>query len=299
MTFHSSVRSIPICFCLFAGFLTTADQVLASENVTEIFAPDDMIVYKRLGELELRLHRFNPPGHKPSDKRPAILFFFGGGWKAGSPDQFYPQSRYFASRGLVALSVEYRVESRNGTSPKECVADGKSAMRWVREHAHELGIDPHRIVAAGASAGGQVAAATATTAGFDEAGEDPTVDCRPNALVLFNPVFDNGPGGYGYDRVADYWEAFSPINNLGPHTPPTIVFLGSRDKFVPVATAEKFRRLMRDQGGRCDLHLYEGQLHGFFNYKNLHYYTLTVIEADKFLASLGYLQGPPTLTPST
>jgi acetyl esterase/lipase len=196
---------------------------------------------------------------------------------------------------MVAMSAEYRVKSKHGTSPRECVKDGKSAIRWIRLHANELGIDPRRLAAGGGSAGGHVAAATATVDGFNQEGEDRSISCRPNALVLFNPVFDNGPVGYGYDRVKEYWEQFSPMHNISENTPPTIVFLGTKDKLIPVATAERYKKLMAGKGCRCDLHLYKDQGHGFFNYRNKKYYAATVIEADKFLVSLGYLKGEPTL----
>ena len=127
---------------------------------------------------------------------------------------------------------------------------------------------------------------------FNEAGEDTSTSCRPNALVLFNPVFDNGPDGYGYERVKDYWKEFSPMHNLGRDSPPTVVFLGTKDKLIPVGTAEKYKKLMEDVGARCDLHLYDNQPHGFFN--KVKYYE-TLLETDKFLISIGYLQGEPTL----
>ena len=221
-----------------------------------------------------------------------VVFFFGGGWVGGKPTQFYKQSEYLASRGMVAISAEYRIKNKHNTSPKEAVMDGKSAIRWVRLHADELGIDPKKIAAGGGSAGGHVAAATATLKQFDEEGEDASISSRPNALVLFNPVFDNSPGGYGYDRVKEYWEEFSPMHNIGTDTPPTTVFLGSKDKLIPVSTAEEYKKRMESKGMRCDLHIYQDQPHGFFN--RAKYYE-TVREADKFLVSLGYLKGQPTL----
>lgn len=258
--------------------------------------PDRMVRYKTVGDVELTLHVFNPPGHEAKDKRPAIVFFFGGGWNGGSPDQFYPQSEYLASRGMVAISAEYRVKKQHKTSPRECVQDGKSAVRWVRANSGSLGIDPNKLAAGGGSAGGHVAAAVALTDGFNEKGEDLFVSCRPNALVLFNPVFDNGPTGYGHDRVKAYWEAFSPMHNLDESAPPTIVFLGTRDSLIPVATAEEYKSRMEALGARCELRLYEGQPHGFFNqWKKNHKYRETMIETDEFLASLGYLKGEPTL----
>jgi len=196
---------------------------------------------------------------------------------------------------MVAMSAEYRVKSRNKTTPRECVKDGKSAVRWIRQHAAELGVDPERVVAGGGSAGGHVAAATGTTRGFEEDGQDLKVSSRPDALVLFNPVFDNGPDGYGHSRVKEYWKEFSPMHNISETAPPTIVFLGTKDKLIPVETAQEYKRLMEESGCRCDLYLYEGQPHGFFNYAKKDNYTKTVIAMDRFLASLGYLKGESTL----
>ncbi len=261
-------------------------------NPEDLAEPDQVVIYKKVGDTELHLHLFNPPGHKAPDKTPAIVFFFGGGWNGGTPSQFYNQAAYFASRGMVAISAEYRTKKSSGTSPQECVKDGKSAVRWLRSHAAELGIDPNRIAAGGGSAGGHVAAATATLKGFNEDGEDTMTSCRPDALVLFNPVFDNGPEGYGYDRVKDYWKEFSPIDNIDASTPPTIVFLGTEDHLIPVDTSKRFQKLMQKAGGRCDLHLYDSQEHGFFNKAK---YAETLFEADKFLVSLGYLKGEPKL----
>lgn len=249
--------------------------------------PDQIVEYKQVGDVKLTLHVFNPPEHKASDKAPAIVFFFGGGWKGGAPTHFYPQSKHLASRGMVAICVDYRTEE-DGTTPQECVKDGKSAMRWVRSHAAELGIDPEKILAGGGSAGGHVAAATATLKGFDEEGEDTSVSCRPVALVLFNPVFDNSEKGYGYERVKDYWAAFSPMHNLDKSAPPTLVQLGTNDSLISVATAEAYKAKMESLGVRCDLILYEDQPHGFFNSAK---YEETLKAADAFLVSLGYL--PP------
>lgn len=254
--------------------------------------PSKKVTYKKAGEVDLKLHVFNPKGHKATNKTPAIVFFFGGGWNGGTPKQFYPHSEYLASRGMVAISAEYRTKKSHKTSPKECVMDGKSAVRWIRFHAKELGIDPDKIAAGGGSAGGHVAATTGTVKGLNEKGEDTTVSCIPNALVLFNPVYDNGPKGYGHSRVKDYWKEFSPMHNISKATPPTIVFLGTKDALIPVSTAKDYQKRMKAVGVRSDLHLYDGQPHGFFNKAK---YKETVTESDKFLKELGFLKGKPTL----
>ena len=191
---------------------------------------------------------------------------------------------------MVAMSAEYRVKSRNQTTPKECVEDGKSAIRWVRKHATELGIDPNRIAAGGASAGGHVAAAAGTVDSFDAASEDLSVSSRPDALVLFNPVFDNGPGGFGHSRVKAYWQDISPLHNISESAPPTIVFLGTEDEYIGAEVAVRYKELMDQSGVRCDLHLYPEQAHGFFNPDRKNgYFEKTLKTMDKFFTSLDFL----------
>jgi acetyl esterase/lipase len=118
------------------------------------------------------------------------------------------------------------------------------------------------------------------------------VSSRPDALVLFNPVFDNGPDGFGHERIGERYPQISPIHNLDRGgLPPTVVFLGTEDRLVPVATAERYRDLMEAHGNRCELHLYEGQQHGFFNHDagKTPYYERTVEVMDRFLAELMFL----------
>jgi acetyl esterase len=257
--------------------------------------PTRVIPYKQIGETTLSVHVFNPPGHLPGNSTPAIVFFFGGGWVGGTPRQFFPQSAYLASRGMVAICAEYRTKSQHQTTPDQCVEDGKSAMRWVRHRAPQLGINPHMIAAGGGSAGGHVAASTGTLKAFN-ASTDPDLSCVPQALVLFNPVYDNGPRGYGHERVKDYWKSFSPMHNLSASTPPAIVFMGTQDKLIPVETAKLFQARMQQHGIRSDLHLYQGQGHGFFNTARFHE---TLHAADRFLVSLGFLDGSPSIAPTT
>jgi len=297
----SPMKSLPrwivlSMLCLPALLLPPANGADQAKNkAADRPQPTRKIVYKKVGDASLSLHVFEPEGHQPSDRRPAIVFFFGGGWVGGSPSQFYPHCAHLASRGMMASAAEYRTKGSHGTTPLECVKDGKSAVRYLRSHAEELGIDAKRIAAGGGSAGGHVAAATATVEAFNEEGEDTTVRCVPDALVLFNPVYDNGPDGYGHDRVREHWQTFSPLHNIRPGMPPAIVFLGTKDKLIPVATAEAFRDKMREAGSRSELMLFEGEAHGFFNFgrgDNTNY-TRTVEAMDRFLESLGYLSGRP------
>lgn len=249
--------------------------------------------YKQIGDVTLQLHMFFPPGHQPSARRPAIVFFFGGGWTNGTPSQFYRQAWYLSQRGMVTACAEYRIRSKHQTSPRECVADGKSAVRFLRKNAAQFGIDPDRIAAGGGSAGGHVAAATATVTRINEPGEDTSVSAVPNALVLFNPVLDNGPEGWGHDRVKDYWQEISPRHNVTEDIPPTLFMLGDSDKLIPVATGTEFQKVVQEAGGRCELRIYPQAEHGFFNRGDAFLQTLEA--TDRFLTSLGYLTGEPEI----
>ena len=248
---------------------------------------DQEIIYKTTAQGDLKFHIYKPD---EGEERPAVIFFFGGGWIGGTPEQFYPHCEHLKAKGFVAISAEYRTEGGHGTSPKACVEDGKSAIRYLYKHAADLGINPQQILAGGGSAGAHVAAACANVDGFEDPQDDLAFPCRPKALILFNPVFDNSENGYGYERVKDYWEAFSPMHNLGPHSPPTVIFLGTNDDLIPVSTAEKYRDIMQEYGQICELHLYEGAKHGFFNPRpDDDFYERTIADMDAFLESLPLL----------
>lgn len=246
------------------------EAILASEPKLEAQAGEITanreVVYKTIGDVELKLHIFEPEGHKETDQRPAIVFFFGGGWSGGNPKQFYQQARALANQGMVAYSAEYRVKSRNKTTPFECVKDAKSAVRWIRTHASELGIDPNRIVASGGSAGGHIAGATGIIKGYEEAGEDLSVSSKPNLMILFNPVLDTTDKGYGAKNFKPEQQTdLSLTHKVKPGIVPTLVFHGTGDTTVPFENAERFTRLMKKAGNECLLEAYKSKGHGFFN----------------------------------
>lgn len=246
------------------------------------------ITYKEIDNTELKMLVFYPEKIDSSIKHSAIIFFFGGGWQNGGKSQFINHAKYFSKKGLVSFLVDYRTESKNKTTPFEALKDAKSAIRYVRKNASKFGIDKNRIIASGGSAGGHLAAAAALTSGFNEKTDDLSISAIPNALVLFNPVIDNGPNGYGYKRIGDKYKEFSPLHNIKKGAPPTIIFLGSKDHHVPVATAEHYKNEMERVKSRCDLRIYEGEKHGFWNYRNIENYEKTILEAYKFIQSIRF-----------
>jgi len=221
-------------------------------------------VYKRVDGKDLHLYVLEPKQGSAKAK-PAIIFFHGGGWVAGQAGQFNVQAHEAAAGGMVAIEVQYRLI--HGTeSPKVCVEDAKSAVRWVREHATELGIDPNRIVEAGGSAGGYLAAFATMVPGWNDPHDDLSVSAKADLLILYNPVIDNSPSGYGYKRFGDTYQRYSPFFYATPLTPPMLIMSGMNDKLMHEAVLKTFRDRLEAAGVPCDLILYPGAGHGFFNY---------------------------------
>jgi acetyl esterase len=260
--------------------------------------------YRQIGEVDLKMYIFQPSPPAPTARRAAIVFFFGGGWNSGSPAQFAPHAAHLAKRGMVAMVADYRVASRHGVKAVACVEDAKAAVAWIRSHADRLGIDPLRVAAAGGSAGGHLAAATATLAGYQEASIPPALTI-PNALVLFNPALVLAPvpsePTISRDRMADLAARLgdepirlSPYHHVRSGQPPTIIFHGRADATVPYRTAELFTEAMVRAGNRCELVGFEGKDHGFFNFQRDGNagYQATLVAMDRFLGDLGYFPEP-------
>ncbi|MBX9787602.1 MAG: alpha/beta hydrolase [Pirellulales bacterium] len=251
-------------------------------------------VYKETPQAALKLFVHYPPGWQASDSRPGIVFFFGGGWQRGNVEQFARQAEYLASRGMIAARADYRVKSRHDVSPRDCVLDARAALAWFRSHATELGVDPGKIVASGGSAGGHLAACTALGPKLDGEPDADQAAYRPNALVLFNPAlrFDGVPRlmeRIGGDEGVG--KAISPTLNLDRTSPPTMILYGTADQLY--AQGKEFAERAKPLGVRVEMFTADDQPHGFFNRPP--WTDRTLLAVDKFLASLGYLEGEPTI----
>jgi len=247
-------------------------------------------VYAKTKQTDLEIIVHYPSSWKETDKRPGMVFFFGGGWENGTIRAFEPQAQYFASRGMVTARADYRVKSRHGVTPKECVDDARSAMRWFRHNSGTLGVDPDKIVASGGSAGGHIAACTTLMPTMEVDGDQ--VSCKGNVLVLFNPVLRIGPQmltKVGNDEVIG--KAISPVLHLAKDSPPTLLFYGTDDFLI--RQGDEFMQRSRELGHRAEMMTAPNEPHGFFNRSP--WREKTLLRADQFLASLGYLEGEPTI----
>jgi acetyl esterase len=267
-----------------------ARELTYVEKLSAGMMPTRQVVYKSAGERELHLHIFEPQGHTPKDKRPCYVVIHGGGWTGGTPSRMYPFADHYAKRGLLGISVEYRLIGKPaGTKPADCAKDGRSAIRYIRSHAAELGIDPQKIIVSGGSAGGHVAAATALFTGVDEATDDLAVSPVPNALVLLYPVIDTSTEGYGNAKCGANWKDISPLHRVAGGVPPTIVFHGTGDTVTPFKGAKAFQEAMLAAGNRCELVVNEGGVHGYLM-RTQPLFEEAITKTDEFLASLGFLK---------
>ena len=241
-------------------------------------------VYRTIDETELRVHILGEAN--PKQPKPAIIFFFGGGWNGGSPEQFAKQGAHLAKRGMIVFLADYRVKSRHEVKPVECVKDGKACLAWVRKNAKRLGVDPERICAAGGSAGGHVAACTGTVPALGN-------EERPNAMILFNPVcllakLDGTKPSFGRNRdLGIKPRLLSPAHHIGEHTPATLIMHGTGDTTVTFNTAQAFEAAFKKAKRPVTLIAYPDRKHGFFNKGDD--YTATLKETDNFLTKLGWI----------
>lgn len=261
--------------------------------VTSAIGGATAYVYSQTGLDELRLYVFSPPDVGQA-AQPAIVLFFGGLWSQERVDQFVAHARYWRGRGMVAFVADYRVRAHSAT-PFESMADARSAIRWVRRHAVDLNVDPSRIAAGGADAGAHAALSAAMFDQSDDPPEERAVSARPDALVLYSPVVNTS----AFEAFGSRREEASPSQHLDRVLPPTIILQGRDDAAVDAREVEQFCANAAALGGRCDLHLYDGAGQNFFErgVQGGRWYLATLLEADRFLTSLGYLTAPASNGP--
>lgn len=290
MSMKAALALLPlICFALYgcSSDPNGPESCIGVETQPSSLRGAQSFTYRRASDRDLKLHVFSPPGSS-QQARPAILFFFGGGWRVGKISALEPQAREFVKHGYVTILADYRVKCRDDTTILAAQEDARAAWNWVREHDSRLGLDPKRIVLAGGSAGGQLALATA---------QKSPEDVKPAALLLFNPAVD-------LVTPATWWA--KPIaRRISPSTlpvdalPPTLIFHGTGDKRVPIETVRAFCRRAREAGRICDVVDYPGQDHGFYHSNRvtpalgLNPYRDTLDRSETFLARQGIAPTAP------
>ena len=182
-----------VLIALFAVILMPSPAIQAAET-----PPGKVYVYKQSGGKPQEMEIYFPPNHDPAKvKVPGLILFHGGGWSGGTLSQFRNACEYFANRGLVTATVNYRmldkVEAaklpKGETRKRVCITDAKTAIRWFKQHAEELGIDPQRVITGGGSAGGHISVLATLNPGLNDPADRTEVDTSVVAYILFNPAF--------------------------------------------------------------------------------------------------------------
>jgi acetyl esterase len=251
---------------VFVGVLSAPTSLSAEKSDESL--PHEVLIYKEASGKKLELWIFKPADWKATDQRSSMVFYHGGGWRGGSPTAFSRQATRLAELGMVGISVQYRLTSQEGVTMKDCVKDARSAFRWVRSHAAELGIDPTKIAAGGGSAGGHLAATLTTLDEVNDDKDDLKISTTPAALVLFNPACNLGfvkPGGSRREFNMENLLKLSPHHFLKAGHPPTLIMHGSEDKTVPIESVQEYAAKIRELGGSCEMSVFEGRAHSFFN----------------------------------
>jgi len=268
--------------------LLIATAVWAQQKINQP-QPTEKQTYKTVGETKLEIWIYKPKDWKATDKRSAMVFYHGGGWSKGNPGAFARQCAALSERGMVAMTVRYRLTSEPGVQITDCVKDAKSAFRWVRQNASDLGIDADKIAAGGGSAGGHLAAALATIDDVNDEKDDLKISARPTCLVLFNPAVQ-----LSWQVPKENAEAtqarlsVSPFHHLKAGTPPTIIFHGEADTTVPIKTVREYAAKVKELGGDCTVVGFDGQQHSFFNKEP--FTSDTLKQAEAFLEKQGLLK---------
>lgn len=291
------MKKLTFLLLLFQAFGMTflAGQDLKSGQISHL-----QETYKTVGNQSLKVDVFYSASSLEKANNTAIVFFHGGGWAYGKPDEFFTTCERYARMGIIAFSVEYRLSIKDGVvphpeiSPIESVMDAKSAIRWVRQNSGKYHINPEKIVAAGQSAGGQLALATATIPGHDEKTDRLDVSCSPNAVLLFSSCVNTVESWCDWllgERRNQIW-SISPTHNIRAGMPPMIEFHGVDDEQVPKWSLQFYESQMKKAGNYFELHMYPGRKHylGEGNSKYSRYYDEEILLlTDKFLRKFNFL----------
>jgi len=247
-----------------------------------------IVIYKKAANHSLKALIYRNHRSQTNKKQPVFIFIHGGGWEIGKPEWGRNVCQRYSSLGFVSISFEYRLERKHKANALDAIADVKSAIRWTREYANDLNINPDKVVAYGFSSGGHLAACAAMIPGFDDPGDNRNFSCVPNVLIVQSApiiIFEDN-GHFNKINNLSSVKDCSPLEHIRSNLPPTLVIHGSLDPYTPLWSVKEFEKRMRRFGNRCELHIYDGIRHLNWDSVNNKVFEVT----DKFLISLGYME---------
>lgn len=259
-----------LCFC--ALDVATADPI--------------EMTYKRVAGRDLKAYVFIPSGHAESSEAPAVIFFHGGGWRRGSPESGFSYGEFLAERGIVFIAFEYRFTTDPVPATlDEIIGDAKSAVRWTRQQAPELGIDPIKVVSSGHSSGGYLAASVGLVTRFEPPDGDHRISSKANAMILLAPFMPNPgrnpvllPEGVPTDE-------FLPEGYISDSSPPALWIHGDADTVALPEVSIKLHAALQKVGADSQLVLIKDSGHAFRGEDSTRVKELM----SQFIVDLGYV----------
>jgi len=180
-------------------------------------------------------------------------------------------AQWLNKKGITGIVLKYRMPNGHKTVPME---DAWQAIRYVREHASDLNINPHKVGIAGFSAGGHLASTVSTH--YAETG----TSTRPDFSILFYPVITMGEGTHqnsknnllGKNPTSSDFHLFSNENQVSSNTPPTILLLTDDDKSVPPINSIKYYEALKKNNIPATMYIFPEGGHGWGMRENFRYH---------------------------
>ena len=289
------------------SFCSAQDKQYSFADLEAMNGQIQSMVYQQFSDTALKIYYHKAEGK--TGLKPAILFMHGGAWTGGSASTFFPYINYFALRGMVGISIDYRLIAKETDDIMNCIADCRAAIRFVKLHAKDLGVDTNQIVLSGESAGGHLAACMVM---LESAGRK-NQPAPAKALVLFNPVLNLATPTFikyldagllkkknisadslmNQESLVAKAKAISPLFLSYQHVPKTLLINGTEDKTTPPHFAEQFAQNL-NQIGSCKLVLLPNTAHAFAvaHYRAPEAITVSALETvDLFLKEAKLIKG--------
>ena len=238
---------------------------------------EQTLIYKKVGDREIEM-LFYPPTKQVFDRAPVYLIIPGGGWRSASAEAMVGfslrSSTALRARGWATVSLSYRYVSRDDVCLDDIISDCMDAGRYLAHFADELGIDPHRIVTSGHSAGGHLALMMAyaphrafvADSPFDALADEFTVVATAPLsapTILYNdeagyypdgfPFLDMFPKDLSEREFAAVRHRDGPFDYITPASVPTLLVCGTHDDLVFAENSTRFYEKCRTVGAPCEV----------------------------------------------
>ncbi|MGL6226030.1 MAG: alpha/beta hydrolase fold domain-containing protein [Thermoguttaceae bacterium] len=292
--------------CLLLVLLLSQIPLFAQIDLGGGELPDGITVEKDIpyvngGKYRQQLNLFFPPGYKEADHLfPVIIAVHGGSWSSGSKDEYGLFANWFTPKGYIVALINYRLIDK-AKDPADVapfpaqIEDCKSVVRWLRANAKKYKIDPNRIGAWGASAGGHLVALLATTDNIKDfdVGENLDQSTRLQAVCDFFGPTDFvalledpknqekleelgkqynvdvngtikkmfGPNVKDMDELKEHLKKASPMSYIHKDCPPILILHGDKDELVPFKQSVLFEKALKDAGVDAELWRVKGATH--------------------------------------